>query len=83
MMGQHRYYSFTLMPDSRKIKSVSFKLTTLHGDADIYVSRIHPFPTKIDYEKSSVKTNVIEDEVEFTSSLGNLTCTYYVLVMSF
>eukprot|EP00347_Sterkiella_histriomuscorum_P008919 403343241 len=79
-MGAQKYYSFTLMQD-KKVKNVTFKLNTLHGDADLYVSRIHPYPTKIEYEKSSVKTNIDQDEVSFDS--GNLSTTYFVLVQSF
>lgn len=79
-MGAQKYYSFTLMQD-KKVKNVTFRLNTLHGDADLYVSRIHPYPTKIEYEKSSVRTNIDEDEVYFDT--GNLSTTYFVLVQSF
>lgn len=59
-LGSYRYYSFTLLQDA-KVKNVTFKLNTLHGDADIFISRKHPYPNKLDYEKSSVKTNIDED----------------------
>jgi hypothetical protein len=65
----------------KKVKNVTFKLNTFHGDADLYVSRIHPFPTKVEYEKSSVRSYIDEDEVAFDS--GNLTTTYYILVQSY
>lgn len=68
------------MPDP-KVKRVSFRLNTLHGDADIYVSRMHLFPNKIDYEKSSVKTNDAIDEVYFDDK--KLATTYYIGVYSF
>jgi hypothetical protein len=79
-LGNYRYYSFTLLQDP-KVKKVSFKLSTLHGDADIYVSRIHKYPNKIDYEKSSVKTSAMIDEVSFDDK--NLATTYYIGVYSF
>lgn len=53
--GTNRYYSFTLMPDP-KVKKVAFRLNTLHGDADMYISRVHRYPNRIDYEQSSVKS---------------------------
>lgn len=64
-----------------KVKKVSFRLNTLHGDADIFVSRKHRSPNKIDYEKSSVKTGAMIDEVQFDD--GNLATTYYIGVYSF
>jgi len=79
-LGNYRYYSFTLMNDP-KVKKVSFILSTLHGDADIYVSRTHRYPNKIDYEKSSAKTNSLIDEVSFEDK--NLSTTYYIGVYSF
>ncbi len=61
---------------------MTFKLNTIHGDADIYVSRTHNPPNKIDYERSSVKTNVAIDEVYFDGV--NLTgTTYFIGVYSF
>lgn len=79
-LGQYRFYSFSLL-DSKKVKNVTFRLNSLHGDADIYVSRTNPKPDKLDYEKSSVKSNDILDFVFFDK--GNLSATYYIAVYSF
>jgi hypothetical protein len=80
-LGTYRYYSFTLVKDD-KVKNVTFKLNSLHGDADIYVSRNHPYPNKMEYEKSSVRTNAIMDEVYFDDKTISGT-TYYIAVYSF
>lgn len=63
-IGYYRYYQFSLLEDPT-VKNVTFVLNTIHGDADIYVSRKNNFPSKLDYEKSSVKSNDIIDEVYF------------------
>ena len=59
-LGTFRYYSFTLV-DDKNVKNVTFKLNSLHGDADLYVSRTHLYPNKADNEKSSAKANDIVD----------------------
>ncbi len=75
----YKYYSFTLLEDL-SASSLSFYLDTLHGDADIYVSKKDKFPTKADYEKSSVKSQSDrEDIVTFNESLAG---TYYLGVYS-
>lgn len=53
--GYYRYYQFSLIND-KNVKNVTFKLNTLHGDADIYVSRVEQYPSKNSFEKSSAKT---------------------------
>ncbi|CDW74582.1 UNKNOWN [Stylonychia lemnae] len=77
--GQTRLYSFSIINDPL-VKNVTFKLNTIHGDADIYASRIHKYPQKLLYEKSSVRTNDIMDEVYFDDL--NLSTTFYVAVFS-
>jgi len=90
-MGTYRYYSFTIPPpnpnDMRapKAKNVSFQLNSMHGDADIFVSRKHKYPNRMDFEKNSVKTSDSFDMVFFDDLNGNtdLTGTYYVGVYSY
>ena len=64
-----------------KVKKVSFKLNTLHGDADMYISRTHLYPNRMDYEQSSVKSGMQIDEVVFDDK--NLSTTYYIAIFSF
>ena len=78
--GQSRYYSFSILNDS-SVRNITFKLNTIHGDADIYVSRIHKYPGKLVYEKSSVRANDIIDQVYFDDDKVSAT-TYYVVVLS-
>lgn len=78
--GYYRYYQFSLIND-QKVKNVTFKLNTLHGDADIFVSRKHAYPTKMDNEKSSVRTGQVIDMVYFDDE--NVTAVYQVGVYSF
>jgi len=56
-------------------------LNTIHGDADIYVSRTHKFPGKLAYEKSSVRANDLIDEVFFDDEKAT-GVTYYIGVLS-
>ena len=57
----------------------------MHGDADIFVSRKHKYPNRMDYEKNSVKTSDSFDMVFFddTTGLTDLTGTYYIGVYSY
>jgi hypothetical protein len=90
-MGSYRYYSFTIPPPNPqeikgpKIRNISFQLNSLHGDADIFVSKKHKYPNRMDYEKNSVRTTDSFDLVYFDDSNGNsdLTGTYYLGVYSY
>lgn len=67
-MNSYKYYSFTLH-DARDVFNISFHLDSMHGDADLYLSRNDKFPTKVDYEKRSVKSlSFVPDEVVYTLS---------------
>ena len=65
-LNEYKYYKYSLT-DPQNIKSVTFKLTSLHGDADLYVSRSEKKPDKLSYDKSSIKQNNIIDEVTFSN----------------
>ena len=64
-LGTYRYFSFTLMEDP-SATGVQFKLTTLHGDADLFVSRKQKYPNRVDFEKSSVRSLDPLDQISFT-----------------
>jgi hypothetical protein len=63
-LGNYKFYSFTLL-DSKYVKNVTFKLNSIHGDADFYISRIDKKPTRSDFEKCSVKSNEVIDLIYF------------------
>jgi hypothetical protein len=44
---------------------LTFQLNSLHGDADVYVSRKHKYPNRMDFEKNSVKASEAHDLVYF------------------
>lgn len=59
-------------------------MNSLHGDADVYVSRKHKYPNRMDFEKNSVKGSEAHDLVYFDDRQGSdLTGTYYVGVYSY
>lgn len=94
-LGTYRYYSFTLPPEEKKTnnkssspraKNITFVLNSLHGDADLFVSRIHKYPNRMDFEKNSVKTSDSYDIVYFDAKSPNddlSGTTYYVAIYSF
>lgn len=73
----YRYYKFTLMDDNN-VKNVTFVMNTMHGDADLFISRKEPFPSKNkeNYEKSSTRSYGVVDFVYFDE--GKLASTYYI-----
>ena len=98
-LGTYRYYSFTLPPYIQKdtsksssnatqaprVRNITFTLNSLHGDADLFVSRIHKYPNRMDFEKNSVKTSDSYDMVYFDDKTGkdDLSGTYYIAIYSF
>jgi hypothetical protein len=59
---------------------VTFRLNSLHGDADIYISRLNKNPSKYESEKSSVKSYDAADFIFFDGA--NISSTYFVSVGS-
>jgi hypothetical protein len=57
----------------------------LHGDADLFVSKKHAYPNRMDYEKNSVKTSDSYDLIFYDNANGknDLTGTYYLGVYSY
>lgn len=78
--GQYKHYRFNL-PDATDVKNVTFRMNTLHGDADLYVSRTHKKPNKHDYEKNSLKITGMLDQVNFDN--GTLATSYYIGVYGY
>jgi hypothetical protein len=49
---------------------LTIQLNTLHGDADLFVSKSNRHPNKADFDKSSVKSNENSDLVFFEDPNG-------------
>lgn len=77
--GDYTFYQFSLVKDD-SIRNVTFKLNSLHGDADIYISRERKKPNRQDYEKSSAKSNELVDIIYFDGN--GIATTYYIGVYS-
>ena len=89
-LGTYRYYSFTLPPyqaasKEPRAKNITITLNSLHGDADLFVSRIHKYPNRMDFEKNSVRTGDSYDLVYFDDTTGtqDLSGTYYIAIYSY
>lgn len=92
-MAQYRYYTFTLPPylspssDKRvpRVTNLTVTLNSLHGDADLFVSRLHKYPNRIEFERNSVRTVDSYDVVYFDDKTGDtdLSATYYIAVYSY
>lgn len=89
-LGTYKYFSFSLPPvaaTSKELKprNVTFTLNSLHGDADLFVSRVHKFPNRMDFEKNSVKSGDSYDLVYFDdkTGTGDLSGTYYIAAYSY
>ncbi len=63
-MHQFKYLKFTLIEDP-SVKNITFEITPLHGDSDIYVSRVDEFPNKDVFEKKSQRIGSLVDYVTF------------------
>lgn len=58
---------------------MSFELSPIHGDSDIFVSRNSSFPNKTSFEKMSQRIGGQEEAVSFNNAdVGELAQTYYV-----
>lgn len=67
-----RFFKYTMHePESHDLEKISFQLLSLHGDADLFVSRIMPFPdehTAVD--RSSKKDRSVVDRVDYQTENG-------------
>jgi hypothetical protein len=77
--------SSTSEKKAQRVTNVTFTLNSLHGDADLFVSRVNKYPNKMDYEKNSVRSGDNLDIVMFDDLFGkdDLAATYYIGVYSF
>ena len=77
--NEYRYFKFNQPSiQSGQLEKLSFQLTSLHGDADLFVSKTNPFPQDNgDNEESSKKSRSVVDRIDFTSP-SNLSGEYFV-----
>ena len=84
-----KYYKFTLMEDNDKISNVTFEISPLHGDADLYISRneSQKFPTRDSCEQKSQRIGNLVDHLMFTRKPNDtaviLNGTYYIGVYGY
>ena len=79
---QYKYYKFTL-PDDKHAKEIIFDMTTLHGDADIYISKTNKQPNSDDKEWSSQRVGGVADHISLNSSDTKLSGTFYVSIYGY
>ena len=64
---------------------VTFQLTTIHGDPDIFISRTQQEPTPWVHDKRSIRCGIYPEQVEFNKDTPNTTLDgdYYILVFGY
>lgn len=82
-VGAYKYYKFSLLSnDMTGARNVTIKMNTLHGDSDLYVSRSTNFPTKYEFEKSSLRVTGMLDMVYYDKGL-NESNSFYIGVYGY
>ena len=64
---------------------VSFQLTTIHGDPDIFISRTEKNPTPYVFEKRSIRCGIYPEQVDYIIETDgkSLEGDYYISVYGF
>jgi hypothetical protein len=78
-MHGYKYYKFTLLESNdENIQNVTFELTPLHGDCDLYLSHWSAendseliFPNKTSHEKKSQRIGELTDHVTYDRQSTN------------
>ena len=67
------------------IENITFKMTTLHGDADLYVSRNLQKPNRQQFEKFSIlgRKDIIYYDKSDPTKASLLKATYYIGVFGY
>lgn len=83
-VGLHEYSYFSFVINDPRVSNVQIQLTSLSGDADLYVSRENPFCDANSAEKGSSQESFLPDTIFFTKEKdGYLNTTYHVSVYGF
>ena len=66
------------------VTKVVFQLTTVHGDPDLFISRLTKLPTPFNFEKRSIRCGIYPEQVEYVKE-GNKTLEgeYYITVYGY
>lgn len=66
------------------VTKIVFQLTTVHGDPDLFVSRLTKLPTPFEFEKRSIRCGIYPEQVEYVKE-GNKTLEgeYYITVYGY
>jgi len=68
------------------ITKISFQLTTIHGDPDMFASTLTKLPTPYEFEKRSIRCGIFPEMIEYVQGeKGNKTLEgdYYIAVYGF
>ena len=77
-----RYFMATI--NNPNITKVTFQLTTIHGDPDIFVSRTVKNPTPELFEKRSIRCGIYPEMVEYVAEPNKtLEGNYYITVFGY
>ena len=76
------YYLATI--NNPNVTRVTFQLTTIHGDPDIFISRTLKTPSPTDFEKRSIRCGIYPEMVEYNLAKNKtLEGTYYITVFGY
>ena len=79
---EEKYYRFRVRDPN--VNEVVFLLNNHHGDADLYMSRIHKYPDQISLEKKSDKRRRFVDQISFKrQENSSMTGVYYIGVKGY
>jgi hypothetical protein len=79
--GEEAYYTITI--EDANITRLSFQLTSIHGDPDIFVATGDRVPTRWSYERRSSNSGFYPDLIVFEKTpTYNLTKTWNIVVRS-
>lgn len=66
------------------VTKVSFQLTTIHGDPDIFISTTEKTPTPYAFEKRSIRCGIFPEQVEYVAEANKtLDGEYYITVYGY
>jgi hypothetical protein len=85
-MGNYKYYKLSVYDPDNTILNITFEITPLHGDSDLFISRNESvrFPNKTDYDIRSIRIGSNADHAEFGRTENNtIEGTYYVGIYGF
>lgn len=69
---------------SPNVTRVIFQISTIHGDPDLFISRIEKFPNPYNFEKRSIRCGIYPEQAEFIKEPNKtLEADYYIMIYGF